>query len=156
MINLHFVGQLNDQVKLAAVGMGTMTGNVIGLSFILGFNQVLDCLVSKEAGAGNIELCGVLYNRGQLFVLFLMIPITIILQYSEQILVLCGQNQQVAIQAQVFITSFLPSLFFQGIGDCLVRLLNNLGKTEIPFISSAIGIVVHYFISWYFVITCNY
>lgn len=64
MINLHFVGQLNDPIMLAAVGMGTMTGNVIGLAFILGFNQVLDYLVSKAAGAGNLELCGVLYNRG--------------------------------------------------------------------------------------------
>ena len=86
----------------------------------------------------------------------LMVPIGSALLYSKQILVLCGQNQDVASQAQVFIYAFLPSLFFQGIGDCLVRLLNNLGKTQIPFISSAVGILLHYFISWYFVIACNY
>ena len=46
IINLIFVGQLEDNAKLAGVGMGNMIQNMVAMSLILGFNSALDTLVS--------------------------------------------------------------------------------------------------------------
>lgn len=54
VINLHFVGKLNDPAMIAGVGMGNMTVQILGLIYIMGFNSVLDTLVSQAAGAGNL------------------------------------------------------------------------------------------------------
>ena len=54
---------LKEPELTAAVGMGFMTTNILGVSFFMGINSVLDTLVSQAAGAGNLELCGVLNNR---------------------------------------------------------------------------------------------
>ena len=79
VINLSMIGQLNNTVLVAAVGMGNMTINMLGLSLIMGFNSALDTLISQGAGAGRLELCGVFRNRGMFFVCLLFIPIYTIL-----------------------------------------------------------------------------
>ena len=62
IMNLSFIGHLNDPAKLSGVGLGNMTNNLCALSIIMGFNSALDTLVSQAAGAGNIELSGVYLN----------------------------------------------------------------------------------------------
>lgn len=49
--------------------------------------------------------------------------------HAETLLVFVGQHKEVAKYSQQYIIAFLPGLFFQGIGDCQMKLLNNLGKT---------------------------
>ena len=90
VINLSIIGQLGEPAKVAGVGMGNMTINMIGLSFIVGFNAALDTLISQGAGAGKLELCGVVRNRGMFFVTILFIPISITLLHSYEILVAIG------------------------------------------------------------------
>lgn len=46
LINLHFVGRLQNPTIVAAVGLGTMTANIVGMAFFMGFNSVLDMMVS--------------------------------------------------------------------------------------------------------------
>ena len=62
LMNLAFIGYLNDPAMMAGVGLGNMTNNLCALSIILGFNSALDTLISQAAGAGNIELSGVYLN----------------------------------------------------------------------------------------------
>ena len=45
-INLIFIGQMNDPVKLAAVGMGNMIVNMFGVGTYFGLNSALETLVS--------------------------------------------------------------------------------------------------------------
>ena len=45
-INTIFVGHLNDPAKLAGVGLGNMTLNILGMSVILGMNGALETFVS--------------------------------------------------------------------------------------------------------------
>lgn len=57
-INLIFIGHMNDPVKLAAVGMGTMIINMIGVAPQMGLNSGLETLVSQAKGSENLDLCG--------------------------------------------------------------------------------------------------
>lgn len=152
VVNLSIIGQLGRPSLVAGVGMGNMTINMIGFSFIIGFNSVLDTLISQSAGARKLELCGVFRNRGIFFVCIIFMPISIILNYSEDILVYIGQHKEVASHSQRYINAFLPGLFLNSIGDCQLRFLNNLGKTEISFYCSAIGVGLHLVCSYVFII----
>ena len=96
IINLIFVGYLNNPQITAGVGMGNMTQNLCALSFILGFNSALDTLISQAAGAGKIELCGVYLNRGRFLMTALFLPIMIVLMNTERILVYIGQDPSVS------------------------------------------------------------
>jgi len=54
ILNLSFIGSLDNPAMMAGVGLGNMTINICGLSLILGFNAALDTLISQAVGAGKI------------------------------------------------------------------------------------------------------
>jgi len=90
LMNLAFIGYLNDPAMMAGVGLGNMTNNLCALSIILGFNSALDTLISQAAGAGNIELSGVYLNQGRFIMTCLFIPIAGLLMNTKTILVAAG------------------------------------------------------------------
>ena len=50
MVNLMFLGHLEDNALIAGVGMGSVCMNFMGWSIVLGMNTALDTLVSQAAG----------------------------------------------------------------------------------------------------------
>lgn len=52
LINLGFLGHLDDNALIAGVGMASVCVNFMGWSILLGMNSALDTLVSQSAGAG--------------------------------------------------------------------------------------------------------
>jgi Na+-driven multidrug efflux pump len=46
IINLIFIGQLNDPALIAGVGLGNMTLNLCANSVIVGLNSALDTFIS--------------------------------------------------------------------------------------------------------------
>lgn len=54
VVNLAFVGQLNDAAMLAGVGLGNTILNMCGMSIILGLNLALETFVSQSFGQGNL------------------------------------------------------------------------------------------------------
>ena len=57
IVNLIFIGHLNNPSMIAAVGMGNAIINMLGLAVIVGMNGALNTLVSQAAGGGNIAKC---------------------------------------------------------------------------------------------------
>jgi MATE family multidrug resistance protein len=76
-INMIMIGQLNDPIKLAGVGMGNMFINMCGVGPYYGLNSALETLVSQAKGANNIELCGVYLQRGRVMAIIFFIPVCI-------------------------------------------------------------------------------
>ena len=62
MVNLMYLGHLDNDALIGGVSMGQACMNLMGMTIILGLNSALDTLVSQSAGAGKIELCGVYLN----------------------------------------------------------------------------------------------
>ena len=91
-VNLFFVGRLNDAALIAGVGMGNVIANIMCLSFVMGFNQALDTLISQAYGAGQIRLCGTILNRGRIISILVFIPILIMLSHTEEILLSFEQD----------------------------------------------------------------
>jgi multidrug resistance protein, MATE family len=117
IINLIFVGHMNDATLLAGVGMGNLIVSVFGISLFIGLNGALETLVSQAYGNRNLKLCGIYLNRGRFMLLLLNIPIVYILCNAEAILLLLNQDKKVAQNAQLYIYSYIPALVLNGLND---------------------------------------
>ena len=96
MVDLIFLGQLQNPALLAGVGMGTCIQNICGISIVIGLNNALETLASQAYGSKDLEICGVYLNRARFMLLIVFIPSFLILRQTEWILVLMGQNADVA------------------------------------------------------------
>lgn len=90
IINLYFVGLLDNPAMTAGVGLSITFVNVCGTSLMFGTNSAQETLTSQAFGAGELVRCGVLLNRGRVILLTLFIPISIIYFFSESIFLLMG------------------------------------------------------------------
>jgi len=134
IINLIFVGHMNDATLLAGVGMGNLIVSVFGISLFIGLNGALETLVSQAYGNRNLKLCGIYLNRGRFMLLLLNIPIVYVLCNAEAILLLLKQDKKVAQNAQRYIYSYIPALVLNGLNDSQRRFLNMIELTRIPLI----------------------
>lgn len=91
-INLVFINNKPhpELVVTAGVGLGNASMNLVGFSFIYGFNSALDTMISQAYGAGNYKLCGLYRTRGMFILTMICIPVLTIFANSESILVKCG------------------------------------------------------------------
>jgi len=117
VMNLIFIGHLDDSALLAGVGMGNTILSVFGISLFLGLNGALETLVAQAYGSNNLQLCGIYLNRGRFVLLMLNIPVICILLQAETMLVFIGQNPLVAANAQKYIKAYIPGLVLNGLND---------------------------------------
>jgi len=83
IINTLFIASLGDEVLIAAVGLGNMTLNMIGLSVLFGLGTTLDTLLSHASGSNNLKICGEYLHQARLVALIAFIILAIGLSYSE-------------------------------------------------------------------------
>lgn len=76
----------------------------------------------------------------------LFVPISVLILFSEQILVLLGQDPQVSSYAHQYNIVFLPAIYLLGLIDQQKKFLNSLQKNFVPSVISSIGAVMH--IGW--------
>jgi len=79
LINVAYVGSMNDATILAGLGLGSLTTGIMLLATGVGFMLVMRTLIAQAHGAGEYRFCRVLINRqyflGSLVYLVLLIPI---------------------------------------------------------------------------------
>lgn len=150
-INYFFVGNLNDTVALAAVGIGNMTINVIAIATIMGMNTALETRVAQAFGAGNLRKCGVFLNRGRIVIISMLLPLFGILYFTEEILVMLRQNEEVAKLASNYIITLSPGIFAYALFDANRCFLNALNYTVVPTMVQLLGVPLHFFWAQYFV-----
>jgi len=143
LINLFFVGHLDDSAILAGIGLGNMSLSIFGFCVICGFNSALETLVSQAYGMGSMYLCGVYLNKGRIIITIIFVPIVLILLLSDRILISLGQDQMSAYYALKYIQIILPGLFFQAHFDCIYSFLNCMNRSYIPMIVQLITMFFH-------------
>ena len=92
MINLYFIGFLENTLMTAGVGLAMTFVNILGLSVMVGINCAQETLTSQAFGANELVRCGVLLNRGRVILLLVFIPIAFIFMFTKQILIAIGQD----------------------------------------------------------------
>ncbi|KAJ3254629.1 hypothetical protein HK103_007039 [Boothiomyces macroporosus] len=138
---------------LAASALTTMFCNVTGFSVGLGMSSALDTLCSQSfTGAIDKFSLGKHLQRAIVVEFFLAIPIAILWWFTEPVLLLLGQNPEIARISGLFARFMIPGLFPYLVNSCLQRYLQGQGimrpSLYILLIASPINIFLQWLLVW--------
>lgn len=112
LINTYYVGHyIEDPAVLAGVGMGNMLINVFCFAITQGLNSALETLVSQSFGYGRFKQCGVFLNRGRLISTVVLLPILVMLNFSDLALVTIGQDEGIAKISKEYSMLMIPGVW---------------------------------------------
>jgi MATE family multidrug resistance protein len=152
--SIIFAGHLDNQIELAAVGVGNATTTMLLISISLGVNLALEALHSQAFGSGNLELCGVYLNRARFIQLGFMIPFGIFLYFIvEDFLIAMGQELEVVEPAARYTRAIIPGILFQGLADTQKKWLILMRIIRVPMIAYGLATVIHIGLCYLFVFT---
>nr|CAB3467982.1 unnamed protein product [Digitaria exilis] len=135
MISVMFVGHLGE-LPLAGASMASSFAAVTGFSLLLGMASALDTLCGQAFGARQYHLVGINKQRAMLLLTAVSVPLAVVWFYTGDILLLFGQDADIAAEAGTFARWMIPALFAYGPLRCHVRFLQTQ-NIVVPVMASA-------------------
>ncbi|XAR70340.1 hypothetical protein NMG60_11027164 [Bertholletia excelsa] len=154
LISTLFLGLLGD-LSLAGGALAVGFANITGYSVLSGLAMGMEPICGQAFGAQRHKLLGLTLQRTVLLLLFTSIPISLLWLNMKKILILCGQEHDIASQAQTYILYSLPDLFLQSLLHPLRIYLRTQSITLPLTICAAFSIVLHLFINYFLVSILN-
>ncbi|KAJ2854483.1 ethionine resistance protein [Coemansia erecta] len=151
-VSLLTVGRLGV-TELAGVSLGIMLANFLVLMPGFGFAATLDsyCYSAFTACEDKTQV-GFHARRGIVAITTLLIPIAVLFYFIDSLLVLTGQNPEVAYECGRFLRIWMLGSWPQLVFDCLRRFVNAQGNvkpgTYIMFIALPVHVANSYFLVW--------
>ncbi|KAI4898726.1 hypothetical protein NFI96_024105, partial [Prochilodus magdalenae] len=121
-----FCGRLGNTV-LAGYGMASATINITTAAVGLGLALACDTLVSQTFGSKNLLHVGVILQRGILILLLFCLPCWALLINTQSLLLLVGQDPEVARIAQIYVVAYLPAVPAMFLYQLQLSYLQNQG-----------------------------
>ncbi|CAL5359995.1 unnamed protein product [Camellia sinensis] len=115
MISMLFLGRLGDGLSLAGGSLAIGFANITGYSILSGLAMGMEPICGQAFGAQRHKLLGLTLQRTILLLLLTSIPISLLWLNMKTILLFCGQDDDIATQAQSYILFSLPDLFSQSL-----------------------------------------
>ena len=134
VISLYYMGSLGDITIFAATGMAMTVMNVVVMSILFGSIRGMETLVSQAIGKDDTELVIAYMNRGRMILFVMYVPLGCILWFTEPLLLLVGQNEQVAHYAAIYARISLPGIFFYSQFNYMRRFLLQLRIVYSPLL----------------------
>lgn len=120
MISVMYVGHLGE-LPLAGASMANSFATVTGLSLLLGMASALDTLCGQAFGARQYYLLGIYKQRAMFLLTLVSLPLAVVWFYTGEILLLFGQDADIAAEAGTYARWMIPLLFAYGLLQCHVR-----------------------------------
>ena len=117
LINLHFIGLTGDPVLIAAVGLGNMWINSIGINTIYGLNYGFEIMASKAYGADDFHQVGVAYKKGLVMIGLVVVFFTCLSFCTSPLFQILGQSPAVCEKLYEYVLFILPAFAFAGLFD---------------------------------------
>ncbi|KAJ4835657.1 Protein DETOXIFICATION 49 [Turnera subulata] len=114
MISMLFLGRLGE-LSLAGGSLAIGFANITGYSILSGLAMGMEPICGQAFGAKRYKLLGLSMQRTTLLLLLTSIPIAILWFNMKKILLLCGQEEDIATEANIYILYSLPDLIAQSI-----------------------------------------
>jgi multidrug resistance protein, MATE family len=146
------LGQLSTHA-LASMALATLFCNVSGFSLIVGMATGFETLCSQAfgeflAGKCSRTVVGKHIQPGFLVLIIMCIPIATLWLFAEQILLMTGQDPEIAHMSAQFTRYMLPGLVPYAIAETAKRFLQCQGIMSAPFkiilIVSPINMILQY------------
>ncbi|XP_072254768.1 multidrug and toxin extrusion protein 2-like [Pyxicephalus adspersus] len=126
VVSSVFCGHLG-KIELDSVTLATAVLNISGVSIAYGMSAACDTLMSQTFGSKNLKRVGTILQRGILILMLCCFPCWAILINTEQLLILCKQNPEIARLTQKYVMIFLPALPAVFLQELQIRYLQNQG-----------------------------
>ncbi|XP_073127395.1 protein DETOXIFICATION 49-like [Henckelia pumila] len=142
MISMLFLGRLGD-MALAGGSLAVGFANITGYSILSGLAMGMEPICGQAFGAKKYKILGLSLQRTVLLLVFTSFPISILWLNMKRILLLCGQDEAIATQAQEYLFYSLPDLFTQALLHPLRIYLRSQSITLPLTFCAAISILLH-------------
>ncbi|XP_059308769.1 protein DETOXIFICATION 16-like isoform X3 [Lycium ferocissimum] len=113
--------------------------------------SALETLCGQAYGAKQYHMLGIFTQRAMLVLLSLSILLLLIWFNTSTILIACGQDRDISIEAGQFNRWMISGLFAYGILQCLNRFLQTQNIVMPMMLTSGITALFHVLICWLFV-----
>ncbi|PUZ61234.1 hypothetical protein GQ55_4G259400 [Panicum hallii var. hallii] len=147
MISVMFVGHLGE-LPLAGASMANSFATVTGLSLLLGMASALDTLCGQAFGARQYHLLGIYKQRAMFLLTIVSIPLAVVWFYTGEILLLFGQDPDIAAEAGAFARWMIPALFAYGLLQCHVRFLQTQNIVVPVMAAAGAAAACHLVVCW--------
>uniref|UniRef100_A0ACD6AJY5 Uncharacterized protein n=1 Tax=Avena sativa TaxID=4498 RepID=A0ACD6AJY5_AVESA len=147
MISIMFVGHLGE-LPLAGASMATSFATVTGFSLMAGMAGALDTLCGQAFGAREYHLLGIYKQRAMLLLTLVCIPVAILWYNTGEILLLFGQDPDIAMEAGTYARWMIPGLFAYGLLQCHVRFLQSQNMALPVMASAGAAALFHLLACW--------
>ncbi|KAJ4956025.1 hypothetical protein NE237_012808 [Protea cynaroides] len=154
MISMLFLGRLGE-LALAGGSLAIGFANITGYSILSGLAMGMESICGQAFGAKRHTLLGLSLQRTVLLLLFTAIPIAFLWVNVERILISCGQDRDIAIEAQSYILYSLPDLLAQSLLHPLRIFLRSQSITLPLTYCATLAILLHIPINYLLVSVLN-
>ncbi|CAL1375445.1 unnamed protein product [Linum trigynum] len=150
MISMLFLGRLGD-LPLAGGSLAIGFANITGYSILSGLSSGMEPICGQAHGAKQYKLLGRTLHRATLLLLLTSLPISILWLNIKPILILCGQQNDIASEAQSYILYSLPDLISLSILHPLRIYLRTQSITLPLTFCASFSILLHLPINYFLV-----
>ncbi|EXB30262.1 MATE efflux family protein 6 [Morus notabilis] len=147
MVSVMFVGHLG-KLYLSGAAMATSMATVVGFSLLLGLAGALETLSGQSYGAKEYHMIGIHMQRAMFVLLIVCIPLAVVLANTRPILILVGQDVDIAAEAGRYARFMIPSIFAFGLLQCLVKFLTTQNIVFPIVVSFGISTLLHVLWCW--------
>ncbi|XP_027337421.1 protein DETOXIFICATION 49-like [Abrus precatorius] len=142
MISMLFLGHLGE-LALAGGSLAIGFANITGYSVLSGLAMGMEPICGQAFGAKRLKLLGLTVQRTVLLLLLTSLFISFLWLNMKKLLLLCGQEQDIANEAQFYILYSLPDLIAQSLLHPLRIYLRTQSITLPLTCCAALSIVLH-------------
>ncbi|QCE08236.1 protein DETOXIFICATION 49-like [Vigna unguiculata] len=154
MISMLFLGHLGE-LALAGGSLAVGFANITGYSILSGLAVGMEPICGQAYGAKKFTLLGLCLQRTILLLLFTSLPISLLWLYMKRILLLCGQDEDIATQAQFYLLYSIPDLITQSFLHPLRIYLRTQSITLPLTLCATLSILLHVPINYLLVFHLN-
>ncbi|XP_042067644.1 protein DETOXIFICATION 49-like [Salvia splendens] len=142
MISMLFLGRLGG-LSLAGGALAVGFANITGYSILSGLAVGMEPICGQAYGAQRFKLLGLTLQRTILLLLLTSLPISLLWLNIHKILLLCGQDPDIAATANTYILFSLPDLIAQSFLHPLRIYLRSQSITMPLTYCAALSIFLH-------------
>ncbi|KOM54946.1 hypothetical protein LR48_Vigan10g083800 [Vigna angularis] len=150
MISMLFLGHLGE-LALAGGSLAVGFANITGYSILSGLAVGMEPICGQAFGAKRFTLLGLCLQRTILLLLFTSLPISLLWLHMKKILLLCGQDESIATQAQSYLVYSIPDLIAQSFLHPMRIYLRSQSITLPLTLCASLSILLHIPINYFLV-----
>ncbi|KAH9739210.1 protein DETOXIFICATION 2 [Citrus sinensis] len=154
-VSLMMAGHLGE-LTLASVAIATSFTNVTGIIPLFGFACALETLCGQAYGAKHYQQIGTYTYSAMFFCIAICFPISVLWIFMDKVLILLGQDPEIATGACNFSISLIPALLAFAVLRPLIHNLQSQSLILPLFLSACATLCFHILLCWYLVFKANF